>query len=147
MLKYTNKEKTSAQFNGASFSLTAPDDFASIGDGPTRGAVLKWLLEDNTPEPYVTPPVDIQALIVSAVQARLDAFAVTRNYDGILSACTYATSTVMQFAKEGQAAVNARDATWAALYVILGEVQAATRPVPTGFSDVVALLPALKWPV
>ena len=55
MLKYTNTEKTSAMFNGASFSLDAPENWASIGDAPTREAVLAWLAEGNTPEPADTP--------------------------------------------------------------------------------------------
>lgn len=55
MLKYTNLEKTAAQFNGAFFSLSAPEDFTSIGDGPTREQVLAWLAEGNTPEEFVPP--------------------------------------------------------------------------------------------
>lgn len=88
----------------------------------------------------------LQASIVEATQARLDAFAKTRNYDGILSACTYATSTIPKFQTEGQYAVNARDATWARLYEVLSEVQSNSRPMPTGFQDIEAELPALAWP-
>lgn len=88
----------------------------------------------------------LQQGIVAAAQQRLDDFARTRNYDGILSAATYATSTVPQFATEGQYAVRARDATWAALYTILGQVQAGTRPVPTSFADIEQDLPVLAWP-
>lgn len=88
----------------------------------------------------------VQAEIVAATQLRLDTFAHTRNYDGILSACTYATSSVPKFAAEGQYCVDARDATWAKLYTILGEVLAQTRPMPTGFSDIASELPTLAWP-
>ena len=88
----------------------------------------------------------LQESVVAATQQRLDTFARTRNYDGILSACTYATSTVSQFAVEGQYAVQVRDATWAALYQILAEAEAGTRPVPASFDDVQPLLPALEWP-
>ena len=56
MLKYTNTEKTSATFNGASFGIDAPENWASIGDTPTREAVLAWLAEGNTPEPADTIP-------------------------------------------------------------------------------------------
>lgn len=89
----------------------------------------------------------LQQSIVDATQQRLDDFARTRNYDGILSACTYATSAVPRFAAEGQYAVQARDATWAALYQFMADVQAGTRPVPTGFEDVEPLLPPLAWPI
>lgn len=91
-------------------------------------------------------PEQLKAAFVAAIQQRLDDFARTRNYDGILSACTYATSTVPKFAAEGQAAVNLRDATWAAAYEILAEVQAGTRPMPASLADIEADLPALGWP-
>ena len=84
--------------------------------------------------------------ITTATQQRLDAFARTRNYDGILSACTYATSTVPKFKAEGQYGVEARDATWSKLYEMLAEVEAGTRPMPAGFSDVEPELPVLAWP-
>lgn len=84
--------------------------------------------------------------IIAETQKRLDDFAKTRRYDGILSACTYATSTVEKFRTEGQYCVNARDLTWATLYQVLEEVQAGARPVPTGFADIEPLLPELTWP-
>lgn len=91
-------------------------------------------------------PEEIQAAVIAATQARLDAFAKTRNYDGILSASTYATSTMPKFAAEGQYAVTARDQTWSALYALMGEVQAGAVPIPESFADVEPLLPALEWP-
>ena len=84
--------------------------------------------------------------IVSATQQRLDQFAQTRGYDGILSAATYATSTSPRFAAEGQYAVTVRDATWARLYEILAEVEGGTRPTPTGYADIESDLPTLEWP-
>lgn len=80
------------------------------------------------------------------IQKRLDDFARTRNYDGILSAATYATSAVPKFAAEGQYAVEARDATWAKSYEILAAVEAGERPMPTD-AELAAELPALAWPV
>lgn len=88
----------------------------------------------------------LQESVTQSTQQRLDDFAKTRNYDGILSACTYATSTVVQFKAEGQYCVEARDATWGKLYEILAEVQAGTRPVPAGYADIEADLPVLSWP-
>jgi hypothetical protein len=100
------------------------------------------------PDPEPTPPTaeEIQALVTIATQARLDSFARTRNYDGILSACTYKDSSVEQFAADGAYAMAARDATWAALYALLLEVEAHTKPMPTSFADVEPLLPDLVWP-
>ena len=55
----------------------------SVGDRYENGQFIK-------PEPFKPSPEEIQAEIVAAAQQRLDDFARTRNYDGILSACTYA---------------------------------------------------------
>jgi hypothetical protein len=114
----------------------------------TEGSI-GWLYDGQTftpPPPPIKTPEELQAEIVEATQKRLDDFARTRNYDGILSACTYASSSVPKFAAEGQYCVDARDNTWATLYTILAEVQAGTRPVPGGFADIEPDLPVLVWP-
>lgn len=85
------------------------------------------------------------ASYTDAVQARLDAFARARGYDSILSACTYATSTVPRFAADAARAVSLRDETWDTCYQILAEVEAGQRPVPT-LAELIAELPALTWP-
>ena len=84
--------------------------------------------------------------IVASTQVRLDTFAQSRGYDSILSACTYASSSVPKFTAEGQYCVDARDATWAKLLELLAEVQAGTRPRPSGYADVEPELPPLVWP-
>jgi hypothetical protein len=84
--------------------------------------------------------------IQTQTQQRLDAFAQTRLYAGILSLCTYATSTNPKFQAEGQYGVEARDSTWATLYQILAEVEAGTRPIPAGYDDIEPELPVLQWP-
>lgn len=88
----------------------------------------------------------LQVLFTAAIQLRLDDFARTRNYDNILSACTYATSPSLKFSSEGEACVDLRDATWSAAYAILAEVQAGHRPMPESIEDIEADLPPLAWP-
>lgn len=105
-----------------------------------------WAVVPASSEEIAERKQALQDDIVAATQQRLDDFARTRSYDGVLSACTYATSTVPKFATEGRYCVEARDATWAALYQILAEVEAGTRPIPTSFADIEADLPALVWP-
>lgn len=95
--------------------------------------------------PAAPTPAQVEAQVVAAVQDRLDAFARTRGYDSILSACTYATSTQARFQAEGAYCVQARDAHWAACYAVLAEVQAGTRAMPT-VAEVLAAMPALTWP-
>ena len=90
-------------------------------------------------------PEAVQARFTAAIQERLDQWAQTRNYDGIMSACTYAGSTVDTFRHEGQCAVALRDATWAAGYAIMDSVLSGQRPMPS-VEEVVAELPPLLWP-
>jgi hypothetical protein len=104
------------------------------------------LCDAPTPAPQPSAEAAALAAFAAAIQARLDAFARTRNYDGILSACTYATSLVPKFKAEGQYCAEARDGTWVAAYGILAAVNAGTRPMPAGVADIEADLPALAWP-
>jgi hypothetical protein len=106
-----------------------------------------WTLADATASQIQAKKLQLQTSIVAATQLRLDTFAQTRNYDGILSACTYATSPTAKFATEGQYCVTQRDATWAKLYQILGEVEAGTRPMPDSYASIESLLPSLSWPL
>ena len=103
--------------------------------------------EYSETEPVKPPPTTEQiiAQYTARVQKHLDDFARTRNYDGILSAATYATSAVPKFKAEGQYAVEARDATWAKCYEILAAVEAGSRTMPT-LEELLAELPALVWP-
>lgn len=84
--------------------------------------------------------------VTASVQKRLDDFASTRNYDGILSACTYAYSTNDIFRPEGQYCVEARDETWAKCYQILTEVQIGVRQMPNSYAEIESELPTLSWP-
>lgn len=123
------------------------DFLPNLIDGAEGG--IGWHYDGKTfspPPPLAKSPEQIKTEIVDKTQQRLDDFARTSNYDGILSACTYATSSVPKFAAEGQYAVLRRDDTWATLYTILAEVEAGTRAMPTGYADVEPELPVLAWP-
>ena len=105
-----------------------------------------WIKDGDNWLPPPPPTLgEIQAQYVVKVQKRLDLFAQTRGYDGILSACTYAASTVPQFRLEGQYAVEARDATWAKCYEIMALVMSGQTPLPS-LDDLYAMLPGLEWP-
>jgi len=122
-------------------------EHAALLEGQSQG---KRIVADENGRPILQdpPPPTAEQIIAqyaAGVQQHLDAFARTRNYDGILSAATYATSTVPKFKAEGQYAVEARDATWAKCYEVLAAVEAGTRPMPT-LEELLAELPVLIWP-
>jgi hypothetical protein len=141
-------EGTTKLPRGYSFSL--PPDISEGFYAVMRGG---WKIVAGEKPEYPPKPSEEELLtnlyrdIVDSTQKRLDDFARTREYDGILSACTYVTSTVIKFKNEGQYCVEVRDATWYKLYEIMEEVTNNTRPVPSGYDDIKSELPILEWPV
>ena len=84
--------------------------------------------------------------LTSAIQSMLDETAKERNYDSILSLCTYATSTAVKFSDEGQAGVAWRDEVWSKGYTILADVESGVRSIPTE-TELLSELPVFTWPV
>ncbi len=120
-------------------AVESPDDVGT-------DEVFADSIPDPSPEQVqATKWESIKADYVVAVQALLDTKARERNYDGILSLCTYATSTMSQFKAEGQAGVGWRDSAWEKCYQVLGEVKSGTSPQPT-VAELVAMLPVMVWP-
>lgn len=115
---------------------------ALIGSNWTQ----QWQVVALTAAEMQAQAVAIYESTVAATQARLDTFAQSRGYDGILSACTYASSVVPKFSAEGAYCLAARDRTWGALLAMLAEVEAGTRPMPSGYAEIESELPALVWP-
>lgn len=88
---------------------------------------------------------DTLSAMTAAVQGYLDTAARERGYDGILSLCSYATSTDPVFAAEGQSGVNYRDAVWRKCYEVLAAVGTGERQPPTE-AELLSELPAMVWP-
>lgn len=119
-----------------------------------------WKLIEGTPPQY-PPPEQIEKEVVDATQRRLDRFASTRNYDSVNSISKYQNISdaeiaslpesdqplVTKFRIECRYLALVTAQTWAKLYLILAEVKAGTRPMPTGFSDIEGDLPPLVWPI
>lgn len=162
-----------AAFPNTSFPAEGPDDAFLDDQGYARVSLFKAhdaatqklvpaqpylegdfvytvAVEDKTPADLAAEQAAqaqaLQARIVAATQQRLDAFAQGRGYDDIKSASDYAGCSVPRFSAEGTYCRDARAETWQALYTMLAEVEAGTRPMPTGFADVEPFLPALAWP-
>ena len=116
--------------------------------------VEDWMAAGNELAPFdgypdTRTPEEVEAqtreALTGVVQNHLDETARERNYDGILSLCTYATSANAKFKAEGQAGVEWRDEVWAACYAVLDDVLAGNRAVPTD-DELLAELPAFSWP-
>jgi hypothetical protein len=115
---------------------------------PTRDADTGEMLDAGAYE--FQPPsgptfAQIQTRYVAAVQKRLDDFARTRGYDGIMAACTYALSQDPQWQLEGQCCLLARDNTWDTCYQVINAAEGNTEQLPA-FDEFMALLPVLRWP-
>ena len=83
--------------------------------------------------------------ITSAVQKHMDETAKERNFDDILSLCTYATSAKPKFKAEGQAGVEWRDNVWLYCYAELDKVIAGERGTPTT-QELIDEIPVFTWP-
>jgi hypothetical protein len=103
---------------------------------------------------------ELISLVESKTQARLDAFATTGGYSNNDSISKYKDITddeiallpadeqplVTRFRTECRYLAVQTARTWAKLYLILDEVTAGTRPVPSGYTDIEPELPVLQWP-
>ena len=78
-------------------------------------------------------------------QDMMDARAQERHYDGIMSACSYATSRHPKFASEAAACVLWRDTVWAKCYEMLDAVKSGEMDIPSE-KAFLEMLPAFNWP-
>lgn len=95
----------------------------------------------------VETPEEMQARYTALAQEALDAFARSRGYDSIMSACSYYGSTDPQFSAEAEYCMALRDRTWRKGYEILNAVMAGTMELPTE-DAFLAMLPVADaaWP-
>lgn len=109
--------------------------------------VQVWELRAASAQEIALRQQQIRANITDQIQRRLDEFAMMRGYDGIVSACSYATSQHSKYGPEGRYCVTAREATWDAVFQIESDVLAGTRPMPMTYAEIEPELPVLAWPV
>ena len=107
------------------------------------------VVSPEQPLPPEEPPPETEEQLIDrlthAVQAYMDSVARQRNYDSMLSLCTYSTSTIPRFQAEGQAGVLWRDACWQLGHDLIDQVRAGEAPIPTE-AELLAMLPPMHWP-
>lgn len=89
-------------------------------------------------------PILFASVVTDVIQDKLDSFAKSKNYDGILSACSYVTSSVPTFKTEAEKCVLLRDSVWAKCYEIMAAVQTGARPLPK-IDQLLEELPTFAW--
>jgi uncharacterized protein (UPF0297 family) len=109
----------------------------------------KWVVTQKSAEELeelrVRKEKEFQNSVISKASENLNSFARERGYDGILSVCSYVSSTNPRYVTDATVAIQLRDATWDKLYQIMDEVQSGVRPKPTTVDEVISELPALVW--
>lgn len=124
------------------------EQHAALIDGQSQGKRItadadgKPVLTD--PPPYVPTQDEIIQSFKDAIQATLDDAARAKNYDDIVSACSYA-GYPNAFQSEAIAFGQWRANVWAYGYAELDKVMAGTRQVPT-ITEILAELPELVLP-
>lgn len=112
------------------------------------GPLPEGAIAERPEKPADAVLADTIAEYEANIQARLDGFASTLTYDGIMSACTYATSGVEMYRIEGQYCGDSRDATWARAYELLSAILPTVQAggdIPV-WEAIEAELPVLEWP-
>ncbi|MFN4328292.1 MAG: hypothetical protein ACK4FF_05395 [Limnobacter sp.] len=124
------------------------EEHSALLAAQSEGKVIKWDSKKKKPVAVDPPPPTREQVVQTYkahIQHRLDDFCRTREYDGVLSCCTYVTSKVTKFRTEALYMLEKRDETWDIGTQILADVEAGTRPIPT-LEELDAELPALAWP-
>lgn len=101
------------------------------------------LVSPPVPAPYIPTADEIKAELVAAVQRHLDATAQTRDYDGILSACSYDNDPNPIFAQDCVAFKAWRSAVWTYCFQVLADCTNGLRSIPTT-SELIAELPEVN---
>jgi hypothetical protein len=103
----------------------------------------------NKPGQWITtqrPMHEIIAIYQQAIEDYIEAVAKEKGYSSAVSCASYVSSTVPEWAAEAAAFVAWRDKVWGKVFELLAELQGEARePLPV--ADVIAMLPAIEWPV
>ena len=89
--------------------------------------------------------IDIKTMLEYSIIKSLDDLAKERQYDNIVSAISYANSTVESYRNEAVHCMTVRDSVWKAWSDFLNEIENQNKPIPTTYIEVFSLLPSISW--
>lgn len=93
-----------------------------------------------------TPPIPTVGEYQRAIQAHVDAAAVSKRYNDGNALAGYAASTIPQWAAEAQTFIAWRDAVWLYAYTELDKVMGGEREQPA-VEVFIAEVPVIEWPI
>ncbi len=105
--------------------------------------------ESSDPITVADVPQEVFSRVVFLARKKvgedLDVFANTRDYDSIVSLCSYATDPDPAHVAEAQRGVGLRSQAWASIRDYQMAVTTGASPVPRFESEIFAVVPALTW--
>lgn len=115
------------------------------GNNANYQTYLQYIAYGKNPAAvYTLNRTDLASSLRSTLNAQMDAVAIARGYSSLLEACSYANSTVEQYAAEGWAALVYRDAVRQYMNTALAQFDSnGTAPSMT---TLVAGMPTISWP-
>lgn len=88
---------------------------------------------------------DVEKVLANFVKGRLDDFAKSKQYDNILSACSYVNDSNQKYHNEAVQCINLRSLTWDKFSKIMDDIKLGIRPIPNSSLDIENELPKLEW--
>lgn len=89
----------------------------------------------------------IKEIIPVQIQIDLDAFAKTRHYDSLASACSYLYSLNEKYQKEAQYCCCLRDKTWTAFENYIKAIDSGEKIISNRWLDIKTEWPEPSWPI
>lgn len=131
---------TGAQILRVSDGAVIPDDPLNLD----YENYLSWTAEGNVADPAPSPGLSQSQQVTAyetAIQGALDTYAQSWGYDSLVTAASYAASTIPKYAAEAKALIAWRDEVWVWAEAYEAQVIAGTVTIPTSPAGLMAAMP------
>jgi hypothetical protein len=121
------------------------DDNSYVRFVDDEWTIFKMQIVDDRMEQEPQPTIEEQLKhLSSVVRMHMHTKVQEKDYDNIISACSYISSTNDQFREEAQKCIEWRDNVWEMFHAITQDVHSRLIEVPTE-EDLIKMLPELIW--